>query len=129
MSRVREKQKISLHDFLKDFDVQDVVLHNIQLAMQGYIDIGSHIISDKDWEHPNDLSEIFTVLRNHKVITKETAKVMVSVVGFRNIIVIVHEYCSIDLEKVYDVFRNSLGDIERFCLEIATYLGCNRRQK
>ncbi|HHT9125359.1 MAG TPA: type VII toxin-antitoxin system HepT family RNase toxin [Candidatus Brocadiia bacterium] len=118
---------MSLHDFLKDFDVQDVVLRNIQLAIQGCIGIGSHTISDQDWEHPDDLSEIFTVLKNHRVITKETAKVMVSVVGFRNIIV--HEYCSIDLEKVYDVFRSSLGDIERFCLEIATYLGYNRRQK
>ncbi len=52
---------------------------------------------------------------------------MASVVGFRNIIV--HEYCSIDLEKVYDILRNGLDDIEEFCLEIATYLGYDRRQK
>lgn len=95
-------------------------MHNIQLAIQGCIDIGSHIISDEDWEQPEDLTGIFTVLRDREVITNEMAKVMASIVGFRNIIV--HEYCSIDMEKVYDVLRSNLEDIERFCLEIADYL-------
>jgi len=47
LSRLRKREKISLKSFKEDLDIQDIVLHNMQLTIRGCIDIGSHIISDE----------------------------------------------------------------------------------
>ena len=46
VTRVRNKENLSLQDFIKDTDCQDIVLFNIQMAVQNCIDIAAHIISE-----------------------------------------------------------------------------------
>lgn len=55
LHRFKEKQKISREEFLKDIDVQDIVLLNLQNAIQGCVDIASHIISDNNWGVPGSI--------------------------------------------------------------------------
>jgi uncharacterized protein YutE (UPF0331/DUF86 family) len=40
LSRLREKESVSLDSLRDDMDVKDVVLHNLQLAIQGCLDHG-----------------------------------------------------------------------------------------
>ncbi len=96
LSRLRDKVNISLESFVKDLDVQDVVLHNIQHAVQGCIDIGSHIISDEGWGVAGSHNEIFYILNEKGVIKRGLTERMVSIVGFRNILV--HEYEDVNLD-------------------------------
>ncbi|MEW5758195.1 MAG: DUF86 domain-containing protein [Candidatus Omnitrophota bacterium] len=119
LSRLKEKQGISLGNFLNNRDVQDIVRINLLDAIQGCIDIASHIISDNDWGIPGSFSGLFDVLYEKKVISREMLEIMCSMAGFRN--VIVHEYAKIDMNKVFNIFTNQLSDIEKYLEEIVLY--------
>jgi len=57
LSRVREKCRISLKALENDLDTQDIILHNLQLTIQGCIDIGAHIIADEGWGVAGSINE------------------------------------------------------------------------
>ena len=119
LSRLRKREKISLKSFKEDLDIQDIVLHNLQLAIQGCIDIGSHIISDEGWGIVGSLSEIFYILREKGVINSELAEKMISMTGFRNILI--HEYDEVNLDIVHDILQNHLIDIDEFLFSVANH--------
>ena len=68
LERLKEKKEVSLQIFLKERDAQDVVLFNLQTAIQGCIDLASHIVSDNHWGVPENLGGLFDILRKKKVI-------------------------------------------------------------
>jgi uncharacterized protein YutE (UPF0331/DUF86 family) len=67
LSRLKDKEDCSLEFLKNDLDAQDIVLHNLQLAIQGCIDIGSHVVSDEGWGVAGSLNEIFYILQNKGV--------------------------------------------------------------
>lgn len=71
LSRLKGKENISLESFKNDLDIHDIILHNFQLAVQGYIAIENHIISDEGWGVASSLNEIFYILQNKGVTTQE----------------------------------------------------------
>ena len=109
----------SLDTLRNDIDVQDSVLHNLQLAIQGCIDIGSHIISDEGWGIAGSLGDILYTLRDRNVIEAELTERLVSMIGFRNILI--HEYDDINIDIVYDILQNRLKDIDQYLLSIIDY--------
>ena len=120
LNRLKEKSNLTWERFQNDLDAQDIILHNLQLAIQICIDIGSHIIADENWEVPSTLGNTFRVLSSHKVISPDMADTMASMVGFRNILI--HEYEEVDLKKVHDILINRLIDFENFSRQIIEYL-------
>lgn len=119
LSRLKEKQKIGFDEFKRNIDLQDIVLHNLQLAIQGCVDMASHIISDAGWAVPSTLAELFGVLAEHKIINRELGERLSKMAGFRNIII--HEYETIDLKKVYNIATKDIEDIYLFLREICAY--------
>jgi hypothetical protein len=57
----RISSKIS-HDFITNLDSQDIVILNLQRAIQISIDIGAIVLKENKIEIPNNRSEIFTLL-------------------------------------------------------------------
>ena len=121
LNRLKEKSNLTWERFQNDLDVQDIVLHNLQLAIQICIDMGSHIIADENWEVPSTMGNTFRVLSTHKVISPDMADTMVSMVGFRNILI--HEYEEVDLKRVYDILTNHLNNFDNFSRQIIEYTG------
>lgn len=116
----RELSTVQLIETLKnDLDIQDIVLHNLQVAIQGCIDIGSHIISDEGWGIAGSLSEIFYILQDKGVIGTDFTDRMVSMVGFRNILI--HEYEDVNLDIVYNILHEHLRDIDEFLMAVVDY--------
>jgi len=120
LDRLKEKQGVSFNKFSSDRDIQDIVLLNIQNAIQGCIDLASHFVSDNEWGVPGSLGGLFDVLCEKKVISRKTKEIMRSMTGFRNLIV--HEYAEIDVNKVYDIYKNRLNDFNIFLKEISVYV-------
>jgi uncharacterized protein YutE (UPF0331/DUF86 family) len=116
LSRLKDKEDCSLEFLKNDLDTQDIVLHNLQLAIQGCIDIGSHVISDEGWGVAGSLNEIFYILQNKGVIKAEMADKIISMVGFRNILV--HEYETINFDIVCNILHHHLKDINEYLLAI-----------
>ncbi len=119
LSRLKNKENISLESLKNDFDIQDIALHNLQLAIQGCIDIGSHVISDEGWGVAGSLNEIFYILQNKGVIKAEVSEKMISMVGFRNILV--HEYETINFDIVCNILHHHLKDINEYLLAIVNH--------
>ena len=94
-------------------------MHNLQLAIQGCVDMASHIISDAGWTVPATLAEFFDVLAEHKIISWELGERLSKMAGFRNIII--HEYETIDFKKVYNILTKDIEDIYLFLREIYVY--------
>ena len=119
LSRLRKKEKVSLDSFKDDPDTQDIVRHNLQLAIQGCIDIGSHVISDEGWGVAGSLNEIFYILRDRGLIKADLTERVVSMVGFRNILV--HEYEDVNLDIVHSILQGRLKDIDEYLLVVVEY--------
>ena len=113
LKQIRLKKDPGIAVFIKDSDLQSVILFNLIQAIQSCIDMGSHIISDSEWETPSTQAEIFEIVASRKVITKALAKKMIQMVGFRNRIV--HEYEKTDMKIVHTVWKKHSADIESFC--------------
>jgi uncharacterized protein YutE (UPF0331/DUF86 family) len=101
----RISSKIS-YDFLNNLDNQDIVILNLQRAIQISIDIGAIVLKENKIEIPTNRSEIFTLLFENKIISRELADSLKKSVGFRNLAV--HQYSKLDLEKVYSLSKNQL---------------------
>ncbi len=120
LSRLHEKKGVTLACFKNDLDTQDVVIHNLQLAIQGCIGIGNHIISDEGWGVAGSLSEIFYILQDKGIIKKsDLIDRLISMIGFRNILV--HEYEDVNIDIVFIILQNCLKDIEDYLLIIVDY--------
>jgi len=119
LSRVTEKSSISLKTLKTDIDTQDIILYNLQLAIQGCIDIGAHIMADQGSGVAGSVNETFYTLHDKGLLPLDLQEKMVSMVGFRNILV--HEYETITLEIVHSIIRNQLCDIDGFLIEVVKY--------
>ncbi len=119
LSRLRDKNGIRLETLKTDLDAQDIILHNLQLAIQGCVDIGAHILADQGWGVAGSVNETFYILQDMNVIPPELMEKMVAMVGFRNILV--HEYEAVNLEIVHNIIGNRLTDIEEFLLAVVQH--------
>ena len=92
----------------------------LQLAIQAVLDISNHIVADMNVNLPADSKELFIMLARRKVLPARLAKKLVSMAGFRNLLV--HEYLEIDRRRVYAVLHKDLGDFERFIEAVSKLL-------
>lgn len=97
---------------LDDLDIQDIVVLNLQRAIQVAIDIAFHILSTEKLGLPQNTKDAFLILKNEKVINSELADKMARMTGFRN--VVVHEYQKVSLEILKNIIQHRLPDIEEF---------------
>ena len=110
--RIKEKIPATLQEFLSALDLQDIILFNLQMAIQNCIDMASHVISDEGLGLPGSTNEMFYMLQENGYIPQELTEKMVAAVGFRNLVV--HEYAEVDLEEVYRMSQYHIDDLIEF---------------
>ena len=108
-----------LHDFLASEDAQDIVEHNLRLAVQACIDIAAHVLADGGFRVPNTYKELFSEMARAGWVQGDLASRLGGAAGFRN--VLVHEYAALDLGKVYDHLQH-LDDLRAFAAAVLTRL-------
>lgn len=112
VKRIKEKRPATLQEFLSVLDLQDIILFNLQMAIQNCIDMASHVISDEGLGLPGSTNEMFYMLQENGYIPQDLAEKMVAAVGFRNLVV--HEYAKVDLEEVYRISQDHIDDLLEF---------------
>jgi uncharacterized protein YutE (UPF0331/DUF86 family) len=112
---------ISREDFRVNRERQYAVLHAMQNAIGGCIEIASHIVSADRLGSPSDHAHLFTLLEEHRVIRSEVAEAMRQMARFRNRIV--HLYWDVDLDRVHEYLTGRLGDVDTNLAAIESYLG------
>ena len=83
----------------------------LQLAIEALIDIGNHIIAEKDWGTIDASRDVAYILFEKGVLDESSRELFLNMIGFRNILV--HEYLEVDVNKVFDITKNKLNDIRK----------------
>jgi uncharacterized protein YutE (UPF0331/DUF86 family) len=112
LKKVKEKCPPTIAQFEADEDSQDIVLFNLMQAIQGCVDLASHIVSDEEYGMAGSMNEFFYLLHSQKVITVALQESMIKAVGFRNLVV--HEYARLDLKQVYEIATHGINDLKEF---------------
>lgn len=100
-----------------EIDVQEMVVLNLQRAIQAAIDLAAHIIAANGWGLPDSLKKHFTILEQERVLPSALARRLEAMAGFRNIAV--HDYQAIDAAILEGIVSERLGDLEEFAACIA----------
>ena len=128
MAKIREyvallrriRRQADEEHFIKDPLIYGNAERYLQLAIQAVLDVSHHIVGDMRMSLPADNKELFDLLASHKVLPRPLSKRLVSMAGFRN--VLVHEYLEIDRRRVYRALGADLRDFERFVEAVSKLL-------
>jgi uncharacterized protein YutE (UPF0331/DUF86 family) len=121
LNRVKGKRNTDLQTFLKDLDRQEIILFNLQMAIQNCIDIAAHIISDEGFGVPGSTNEMFYMLEENGYLNRDITEKMVKLVGFRNLMV--HGYEKIELDQVFKVAQKDIRDLNEYLKSIFKKIG------
>src|SRR5512147_1985613 len=69
--RIEAKTPASAAILRKDYDLQDVICHNLERAVQTCVDLASHIIAESDLPAAVSMAETFEQLRSLGLISDE----------------------------------------------------------
>ena len=116
LKRIREEYVGYEEEFENLYAKQDSVILNLERASQASIDIATHIVKVKGLGLPNTSRELFDMLLEADIISKDICKQMQGMVGFRNIAV--HDYQNLNIEIVVAIVERHLGDFEGFVREV-----------
>ncbi|MCL4101511.1 type VII toxin-antitoxin system HepT family RNase toxin [Fibrobacter sp. HC4] len=116
VERIKSQNIQTLEDLENSLDKQDIILLNLQRAVQVCVDIGNHIVVDYG-ASPVTMADTFKILFEKNVISKSNADNLAKAVGFRNIAV--HQYEVIDNKIIYSIVKNNLSDFVEFAASIA----------
>lgn len=109
---------LSREDFLASTTEQHAVERELQIVIEACLDIGHHVISREGLRRPGDYRDVFAVLREAGVIQAELGRRLEEMASFRNRLV--HGYLDVKPERVYEMARNELADVEAFVASIVT---------
>ena len=109
IDRIKAKSDSDMAEFVQDLDRQESIAFNMHLAIQNYMDIAAHIISDEGLGVPGSAGEMFFILQENGFLSANLADRMVKAVGFRNLLV--HEYQKIDLQRLHKAVEKNVDDL------------------
>ncbi len=116
--RAEEKRPSSLAGLVGGPDLQDIIVLNLERAVQTSVDIALHIISYLNVTPAETMRGSFVALQDAGCIDATTCKRMGNAVGFGN--VAVHAYQEIDWEIVYSIISKHVNDFRNFARQINT---------
>ena len=112
IDRIQSKTPETLEELMDDLDGQDIIVLNLERAVQQSVDMGLHILVDYNGSNAASMADVFLELEKNKVIEKKLAEKLIKAVGFRNIAV--HEYRSLDWKILWSVIQHHLNDFKEF---------------
>lgn len=122
LQRIEEKCPSSAEILAGDVDLQDIVALNLSRAVQLCVDIGAHIVANKNSIPPATMGQTFDILAELGIVPPELAVRMKNAVGFRNIAV--HNYEAINWQIVHAIATRHLGDFKGFSRAVICECGC-----
>lgn len=112
LERIESHVPLSVEVLEADVDTQDILVLNLERAVQLCVDMGSHLLVDTADVAAGSMASVFSLLAKNGLISDDLAGHLARAVGFRN--VAVHEYNQLDWNIVYSIITTRLGDFRRF---------------
>jgi len=118
--RLQAYQGITASQLVSDVDKQDIIMLNLERAVQVSTDIATIWCSRMLKQTPTSGGDAYQILARENVLGAELAEHMRKSVGFRNLAV--HEYTKIDYEVVSFLVNHRLADFREFARTILNAL-------
>ena len=125
LRRIREKVGMT-PERLDDPDIQDIVVLNLQRAIQAAIDLAAHLVAEEALGLPSSLRENFQLLGRAKIIPAELAEKMQKMVGFRNIAI--HEYQNLNPIILKKIVTERLDDLVQYYKHVLSHTSSRKRK-
>ena len=119
-SQLNELGQLSEAEFLGDFRNTESAKYLLIVATEAAIDLCNHLVARRGERAPQDYADCFAVLAELGVITPELVIRLKRMARFRNLIV--HLYWKVDNQRVYEIIRDDLDDLDTFRQQISTWL-------
>ena len=116
IERIKSQNVSSLEELESNLDKQEIIILNLQRAVQICIDIGNHILLDYSVT-PATMADTFKSMAEKGIISVSNAANLAKAVAFRNIAV--HQYDTLDNKIIFDIINNHLVDFSDFAASIA----------
>ncbi len=120
ITKLREKERITLDDYQKDTDLQWIIERGLEISASMILDIGNHILSGAYQTSVDEYEQILVKLQENQVISNDLYNELRGLGGFRNILV--HSYLTLNTRMVYEHYRKALDSFPRFIAEIVLWL-------
>jgi len=111
--KIEVLKQYSYHEFSSRFELVDSVIHRLQTSIEALLDIARVIIASLGLRAAGTNAEVIEVLKDAEFLSDRDVQRYVRMIGFRNRIV--HEYNTIDLEKLYGILQKDSGDLKKLC--------------
>lgn len=104
-------------DLLAQPDLLAAVKYRFVVAIETCLDAGQHVISSEGLRAPQDYADVFAVLGEAGFLPRALVPALQDMARFRNLLV--HGYLHVDDERVLEILRTRLGDLDAFRVELA----------
>ena len=108
LKEIRDILKLKKMRYRDELALKHALLESIEAC----IDIANHIIATKGFRRPTDYKDIFVVLEENKIVPKGLSRKLQEIAKFRN--VLVHRYATVDMNKLVQIAKKDIKDINRF---------------
>ncbi len=125
LSELRELSQRSEDEFLRDRRNPAAAESYLRRALESVFDIGRHILAKSYGFKDLEYKKIATELGERGVIDEAYARTLLKMAGYRNRLV--HLYQEVTPREIYALLKNHLSDIERFVVEISTFIDAYKR--
>ena len=99
-------------DNLDNITKQDSIILNIQRACEAAIDLGMHVIAEKELGIPQWSRDAFDILYEEGIIDNGISERLKAMVGFRNIAI--HNYQKLSIKIIQAIIEKHLKDLVDF---------------
>ena len=120
MRLIEEIRSQDFESFSSNFRDIQAAKHSLQESIEACLDIGSHIISEKGFQRPENYKDIYKVLEEEGIIDPLLSERLQEMAQFRNLLV--HRYTKIDTKRVYNIMSEDIKDIQEFIKRILKYI-------
>ena len=109
--RLSAKHNLKSDDLEKSEDLANIVLMDLQQAIQGCIDLAIHACVDEELGAPSTAAQAFSLLANQGRLDSVLADRLTCAAGLRNLIV--HQYTDMDYAQIIEVVTTRLNDLRK----------------
>jgi uncharacterized protein YutE (UPF0331/DUF86 family) len=120
VSDLKALQRVTFDEYKDNKILRGYVERTLQVCVQICLDIGSHLIAEFGFRHPQDNKDVFVVLKEEGIIPEEFLPNLLNMAGFRNIMV--HDYARVDNTVVYGILKRHLDDFGRYARLVNDFL-------
>lgn len=116
LARLKELSSMSFNQFRDDPHKVASAKYHFIISIEAAIDLCNHLIAKNALRVPEDYSDTFRVMGENNILPADFISTLVDMAKFRKRLV--HRYWDVEINYLYQVLREDLGDLERFLLEV-----------